>query len=411
MPLGDVITDRSAMSRRGVRLLWAMIAAGTLARLVVAFTTAGVAFDVEAFGMVRSALHSQPLQVYSEVGRWPYPPGFFVWVLGAGSVSPRTGLPFNDLIQLPAIVADAVIAWLVQDFLGRRGFTQGTRLAAAGLVALGPAFFVVSGYHGQIDSIAILPALLAVVIWERWDHRSRALAAGAFIGVGGVLKTAPLLVLLALLPWCRSKREGLALAGSAIAIPLVAFLPFLVADQAGVIEALRYRGVPGVGGISLLVQPELARAWMNDLPVEGTALTYFLFEHGGLVTGAALAAVGGLLFRYRPPPVVGAALVWLAVYAFGINFFLQYVVWGLPFLLMAGYVRQVAWAQLALVPATILVYLRPWEDAGAALAYIPAALGVWAGFTVAFLLLAGRVARDSRLRRPFPGLVGPRAAH
>lgn len=374
-----------------------MLGVGLVARLVVAFTTLGVAFDVEAYSLVREGLATQPLDVYSETGRWPYPPGYFAWILISGRVEDVTGLSFSDLMQVPPILADLAIAWLVQSELGRRGAGERTRMAAAALVTFGPAFFVVSGYHAQIDSIAILPAIAGVLLWQRSDDPRRALWVGLLIGLGGLLKTVPLIVVLALLPSARSWREAATLVVVAGALPALAFLPFLLSDPAGVEEALRYRGVPGVGGISLLVQPELARTWMNEVPVTGSGITVALYDWGGAITAAALLAVAAFLLRFRPGPLEGAALLYLAVWAFGINFFLQYVIWGFPFLLMAGYVREVAYAQLLMLPAAVLVYLRPWEESAAAWAYVPASLAIWGAALAGVFLLGRRIASRGEL--------------
>lgn len=399
------------MSTAGRRRLWALIVAGTAARAAVAFSTYGVGFDVDSYVLVREALADDPLHLYGDVGRWPYPPGFFLWILAVQPLEGATGLLFTDLVQVPAILADAAIAFLVQDYLGRHGAGERRRLAAAGLVALGPAFLVVSGYHGQIDSLAILPALLALAVWERPGARRRALAAGVLIGLGGVVKTVPLIVLLALLPRSRSLREGTILVGAALAIPFLATIPFAIADPDAVGDALRYRGVPGVGGISLLVQPNLARTWMNEVPVEGSDLTFLLLDWGGAVTAAVVLGVAAFLFRRRPGAAEGAALLYLAVWAFGINFFLQYVIWGFPFLLMAGYVREVALAQLAMIPAIVLVYLRPWEAPAAAYAYVPASLALWGASVAGFVLLARRIGRAGPphppVPRPVASLGGP----
>src|SRR3712207_1723439 len=118
----------------------------------------------------------------------------------------------------------------MQDFLRRRGATERTRLAAVALVALGPSFWIVSGYHGHIDSLAILSAVLIVWLWDRWPPgMRRALTCGGLVGLGIATKVVPGLVLVALLPWVRSRREALALVAPAALIPLVAFVPFLVA--------------------------------------------------------------------------------------------------------------------------------------------------------------------------------------
>ena len=382
------------MTPRARRILLAMLAVGVAGRLAVAFATYGVSFDVNAYSIVRGGLFEDPLHVYGDFDRWPYPPGYFAWILAADWIEAVAGLEFSDLIQIPPILADAAIAWLVQDELGRRGAAEPARLAAAGLVAFGPIFAVVSGYHGQLDSIAILPALGAVILWGRLPAGPRrAILAGLLIGVGAAIKTVPLVALLALLPWARSLRDAALLTASAVAIPLLAFAPWALADPDGVRTAVEYRGVPGAGGISLLVQPELARNWMNEAGVTGTGATYWLHDHGGAITAAVVLAVGAFLFRRRPDPAVGAALLYITLWAFGINFFLQYAIWGLPFLLVAGYLREVALAQLLMLPAIVLVYLRPWEESAVATVYAVASLALWVAAVAAFVLLGRSVLR------------------
>jgi len=138
----------------------------------------------------------------------------------------RPSLEFT--IRLAPIAANLGIAFVVQDFLGQRGAERSTRLAGAALVAPGPSFLVVSGYHGQFDAVAFLPAVLALTLWER-DLPRRALWAGLLIGLGGALKTVPLLLLVALLPSVRTRREAAVLVGAAALPVLAALAPFAIA--------------------------------------------------------------------------------------------------------------------------------------------------------------------------------------
>ncbi len=133
------------------------------------------------------------------------------------------------MIRVPSILADAAIAWIVQEWLERTGRSHQERLLAAGLISLGPAFITIAGYHGQFDAVAILPGALAVSLWSSDDSPHRALTAGLLIGLGGALKTVPLLLVLALLPTARSRREALTLL-LAPALPVVLSLaPFAIA--------------------------------------------------------------------------------------------------------------------------------------------------------------------------------------
>lgn len=58
---------------------------------------------------------------------------------------------------------------------------------------------------------------------------------------------------------------------------------------------------------------------------------------------------------------------------------------------MAGYVREVAAAQLLMVPALVLVYLRPWEAEAAALVYFPAQVALWLASVAGLFVLGRRV--------------------
>lgn len=383
----------AALGGRAARALWILLGAGAVLRLAIAFTTYGVGFDVDAYSIVRAGLAEDPLHVYGDFDRWPYPPGYFAWILVSGWLEGLTPVAFHDLIQLPAIAADLALAWIVQHVLGRRGHGERARLTAAACVALGPVFLAVSGYHGQIDSLALLPAVLGVALWEKPEVRRRALKAGLLIGIGGVIKTVPLVAVLALLPHVRSRAEAVTLIAAATAPFVIAFAPFALSDPAGVETALRYRGVPGAGGISLLAQPQLARRWMEDIEIEASGLTLLLAEAGGLITAVALALAVWLLFRCRPPAAVGAALLFLILWAFGVNFFLQYVLWCLPFLLLAGYYREVMAAQAVALPALVLVYLRPWESIFPAYCFLVAQAALLAVGVLGVVALARRIAR------------------
>lgn len=388
------------------RALWALIAVGTLVRLVLAATTDGVAYDLESFSIVNTALRDgDPFGFYAVVNesgafgpypRWPYPTGSLPLVLAVGSLADALGVGLDHLIRVPFIAADAAIAWLVASFLGRRGASERTRLGAAALVALGPAFAGISGFHGQMDAPAILPAVLALWVWERLDGPQRALLAGALIGVGGAVKTAPLLMVLALLPSARSRREGLTLMAAAAAVPLAALLPFLVADPGSVLSSLRYRGAPGLGGISLLAQPALPTGWLAGENVPLNGLSRALLDWGIVVTLPVLLGVAAFALRRRLAALDAAVLLWLAFYVAGVNFFMQYLVWGLPFLLMRGHLRAVAALQLALLPALVLTYSSS-PDTLIWLLYTPPVLLAWAVAVVALVRIATRAPRSPAL--------------
>ena len=395
------------------RTLWVLIAAGTCLRLVLAFVGEGAAFDLRSWAATEAAFSADPLNFYGAVNspdvleplgfrQWPYPPGFVPWLLISAWVDAHLGLAFYGIVQLPAILCDALIALAVGWYLQSRGATDRTCIAAAGLVALGPSFFAISGYHGQIDSVAILPAVLALIAWERADPERRAVYCGLLIGAGALVKWVPLLLVLALLPSGRSRREAVFLMLIPAAMVTFAMAPFYLADPSGVRGAMDYPGVPGFGSLSLFAQPGLfgdpglAAQFLEGREVEFNGATVFLIEHSELIVLAGLVATGLVLFRVRPGPAGAATVLWLAVFLLLPSFVLQYAVWGLPFFLMAGFVRGVAIAQLALLVPTAIFYSAIDLGQAAAEVYVVIMAGVWLMWIVGLAIVGRRLAASRR---------------
>ena len=388
------------MSRRGWLVLWGLIGLGLVVRTVVAFETYGFLYDMDSLHQVRAALGDDALNVYSTVNgdpynRWPYPSGFFPFVSGSGVLADLLGAPFHGTSQLAPIAADAAIAWLVQDHLGRRGAGERTRLIAVALVALGPSIGIISGFNGQLDSVAMLAAVLALWFWERSDPGvRRALICGVLIGLGVSVKTIPGLMLIALLPSVRSFREAAALVVPAVALPFVLLLPWLIADPNATVEALRtHRALTGFGGISLLAQPGLADMWMSQEELKLSSLTEFLGDNEFPLTLLLMAPFMAVVLLRRTPPTAAAALLFCALPLLSIGFSFQYVVWALPLALMAGYLWQVAALQAVLLIPTIMFEWHPWDPPPTGL-YVVLMIGAWAASMAAVVKLGLRLNRE-----------------
>ena len=384
------------------RTFWLLVAAGLVARLVLAFASRGADFDIDSFAIVRDALRDDPLHVYDAVNegfyRWPYPPAYLPWIATAGWLHDTVGGSFAGWLKLPAVLADAGIAWLVWRLLELRGATERVRLAGAALVMFGPTFLMISSYHGQIDAAAILPALAAMYVWERGGER-RALWAGLLVGVGGAVKIVPLAMLLPLVVCARSRREAAWVVGAASAVMLVVLAPWLLADFGATVDSLKNRGFPGLGGVSLILNPDLTDAALRGTVPDNTGLIEFLNRHGWLFPVLALVATAVLLWKRRPPVLEAALIVWLVLMVFGVNFALQYAVWGLPFLLATGRLRSALALQLVLLPAGIVFYMAPWQSSAAVGVYYAAMAAAWVllvGLLVACVReVAGRSARPA----------------
>lgn len=384
-----------ALSRRQRVALVALLVVGTGVRVWISLTNYGVVYDTDTASIVAHLLATHPLHAYSSV-RYPYPAGYLPVLLGSHAVSTLTGVPFWKLWKLPATIGDAGLALALVWGLGRRGCSASLRLGAAAAVALGPIFVIVSGYHGQLDPVAILPALVAVVLWEAGGAR-RAWSAGILIGLGAAIKTVPFFVVLALLPTARSRREAAIAVGCAVAVPLLTLLPFLIDNFGPTWKSLTFNhGVGGLGGLSVLVQPSLVHGWLvGPLPHLSSATLFFTAKQN-LMVGVAVLLAAGVACRRRLDAVDGAVLIWLGVYIANFNWAYQYFVWGLPFFLLAGWLRQAVLLQLLLIVPAVEMYLD-FDVSALGWAVIPLSLATWALLVVAAGMVLRRSAGRTRL--------------
>jgi uncharacterized membrane protein len=382
-------------------VLAVVLVAGLVGRVLFALNTAGVVYDLDSLKIVAGLLHSHPGTVYQVANanhaypRWPYPPGFFpiIWACRIIADHIVVGDGFETMIRFPTIVSDIAIAFVVQEFLRLKGLSKPRRLAAAALVALGPSFAAISGIHGQIDADGILPVVIAVYVWERRVPR-RALIAGVLIGVGAMVKSIPGLVLLALLPSVETRREAFTLIGAALAVAVAAIGPYVIHDGIHWFRNLDYNGGIGLGSLSLVAQPSLALNWLHvgSTPISGFS---FDLDHAArwIAAGTVLCSFAVLL-RARAAAPLAAAALYLTVYAFGVTFFMQYMVWGLPFLLMAGYLWQVLALEALLLAPVYVIYHGVTTNTAGKVLYVAPMLLVWACVTVGLGLLLRRATRD-----------------
>lgn len=121
--------------------------------------------------------------------------------------------------------------------------------------------------------------------------------------------------------------------------------------------------------------------------------TWLFLHHTNVLNGLIVIALAGYGALRRPAPRRMAAILWLAVLAFGTGFFFQYLIWALPFLVLAG---RPGWAALlqAVVAAPMLIfYITAWRSPAIVPVYVAIMLLVWAGW------VAGAAATA---RRPLP---------
>jgi energy-coupling factor transporter transmembrane protein EcfT len=119
-----------------------------------------------------------------------------------------------------------------------------------------------------------------------------------------------------------------------------------------------------------------------------------MLRRQNLIVAVAVLMAGAYAYRRRLDAITAAALIFLVIYVANPNWFYQYMIWGLPFFLLAGRRLEVAAVQLVLaLPAAELYFhfglpTLEWL-------YVPLVDIVWCGFAAATVVLVLRT-RSSR---------------
>jgi uncharacterized membrane protein len=409
----DSISENWARCQRP---LWLVLAAGLLARLVLDVTT-GSNGDIGNAHLVAHVLTTHPLTAYSFQHKpiYPYPPGWFPVLALTDKVSTATGVSFAVLDRLPIIAADMVTAWVVARWLADRGNSPRRCVTGAALIALNPLSAVVSGFHGQLDQAATCFAVLAVWLWQRRGPH-RAVVAGLLIGTAAAMKIPPAIVGVALLVDCLNLREAAKLVGSMVVVPAVAVAPWLIKAPHAMYTQLHYQGLPGVGGLSIIVQRQFANLWLAGAPPHPSDALFRLELHAQRFTIGALVIGAVAVLITRPRPEVGAILMLLPLYFLAVNLSVHYVTWVLPFLAVAIAPLTLAAVEIVYLIPTTFVYFpgiqgelattrSPWSTGVVQAVYVPTALALMLAAAIGFLVLLIGLWRERFLRPPIGSLT------
>ena len=376
-----------------------------VARLVPAlWLPVGAGYDIESFRMVTDALRSGQEVYAASLGRHPYLP-FQMFIMGGmAALSVATGLPFVVAIKLPAILADVAITGLIYRLVAERRGRDWAAYAAL-LYALNPVSLLVSAYHGQFEAITLL---LLVGAWALWE-RPRVGASAAALGLAILNKTWPVVLLPVFFIRLANWRARILHALIALGIPALAVVAYLLAYDAAPMtmlgRALTHRGVAGYWGPSAVVFP-LAAAQPALQPLADALLAL----RNPLLLAAVLLA---LWWTQRQSALDALLTVQLAVFAVTVGFGIQWLVWPVPFALLAG---QERWLRVYSLAAALMLavhlfglHMVPWlperlpasADAIIRLSALPA-WGVVVAWLVARLRVARAVAPSGGRREDWP---------
>lgn len=382
-----------------LRLPAILLVAGLVRLAPALWLPVGAGYDIESYRLVTEALLGGHEVYTSVLGRHPYLP-FQMYIMGAmASLADATGLPYVVAIKLPALLADVVLTGIIYYAAGRRADRAFAGFPAL-LYALNPLSLLVTSYHGQFEAVTLLFVVLA---WLAWDMRRQERSAVA-LGFSILNKTWPVVLLPLFLIRLENWRARAIYSLIALAIPVLfvaAYLALFSADPMPMLRrALTHRGVAGYWGPGAILNPA-ARVYTGLQPVVD-----------GLFGLRNWLLAGGVLFAVwwtRRQLVVDAIVTTLLVmFVVTVGFGIQWLVWPVPFALLAGDYRWLKGYSLAgALMLTVHLYglhMYPWlnewlspvsADWVIRLSAIPA----W----IIVVLWAGRRLQRAQMARPAMG--------
>ncbi len=371
-------------------LLLAVVA--LVARLYCAATTIGTS-DVVLFWKFAHTIQSEGLlAMYRQTEYFNHTPLVGWFSQAALALSGSEQRLFAFYLRLPAIFADffavlALVAW--RQKVGRPAWW------ALGLFAASPVAFMVSGYHGNVDSVMALFILLAALACAQ----QRPALCGLCLGLACNFKIIPLLLAPAFffLWWRHGQARRFSLVATVTVLAGWAY-PLSTIPAVFLKNVLGYSSIWGVWGITYALR-------MTNLPaLQNIAFTQTTPLQAAIMQGLKLLIVITALvlaWRRRKVEPMGIfqtlSLIWAVFFVFAPGFGAQYLAWLAPCFLVASerwYAALTATSSVALFAFyTAISKGLPWNMGF----LVHSTAAQWVGWLLLpWLFLAAFLARQAR---------------
>ena len=305
-------------------LLVALLAAA--AKCFCAATTSGT-LDVVCFREFGRIISAEGLiALYRKLPIFNHTPlvGTFTSVLF--DATGGRDVPFRLLLRLPGIAADlgAVVALL---WLRRK--TGRPAWWALGLFAASPVAFMISGYHGNVDSLVALGLLLTALTC----FSGQAALCGLCWGLTCQVKIIPLLVapVFFFFWWQRGQAWRFFAVGAGTMLVGWAW-PLLTIPGVFLQHVLDYNSMWGTWGISALLRLTGAAG------LDGVRMAPPGFGVSAILKLAVATSVCALAWRRRAAEPLSLfttlSLAWLIFFVFAPGFCVNYLIWLAPFVVV-----------------------------------------------------------------------------
>jgi len=322
------------------RLVLLALAIATLIKLYLALFTQG-SFDVLIYKGHLELVQQLGVTAYRSDGTFHNPfihPPPVIHLLKFWGWLSKSGIPFGFWLRLPSVLADIGSFFLVWRWL--RTFNLDNIYVLLAL-ALCPTSILISGFHGNTDSLMMFLFLLSLFLIEK---RSR--WAGLVFGLALGIKIVPIIYAPAIF-FSQHWRRRVEFFGLACITFLTCSLPYILQDPYLVITSVfGYASVYGGWGWSLL-----AYLFIPEPPTY--LIHYGAMKYGVQGTHAIVAQVLKVitisiavvlpLWRRNEPLVLKCAFITAIVLFFAPGFGYQYLVWLVPFAPLFGWPLMLAY--------------------------------------------------------------------
>lgn len=311
-----------------------LLVAGVVRLLPALLLPVGAGYDIDSFRLVTDALLGGQEVYTASIGRHPYLP-FQMYIMGAmARLADGTGLPYVAAIKLPAVLADVALTGMVYYAFRRKASPDA--LYAALLYALNPVSLLVTSYHGQFESVTLVFLAAALLLW---DPGGRGRLSAVALGLAILNKTWPVVFLPTMVWRVGGWPKRAVYAAIALGIPVISVLAYLVifaADPEPMLQrALTHRGVAGYWGPGAVISP-LAQL----VPALQPVMDALVAGRNGLLAAAVLLA---LWWTRRQSTLDAFLTLVLSIFVVTVGFGIQWLVWPIPFAILA---REYRWLKL-----------------------------------------------------------------
>ena len=377
-----------------------------LAKLVCAAVTVGTNDADSFYNFGRFIWEHGLLAQYratTEFNHTPLVGWFCAAIYGLGH-----GFAFNWLLRLPGIVADFLSVRVLLRWSDSDAHPPTWPLM---LFALSPVNFMVSGFHGNVDSVLAWLLLLAV----RECLRHRAIGCALLFGLACQVKVIPVLLAPAFFFFWLHRGRGRDFFLTASATILTGWaVPLLFLPDTFLHQVLGYNSNWGSWGVTWLLRltgsPVFAPAGFRDLTT--TQLTIMLCLKIIIVAAALCIA-----WRRRSLPATQLpatlTIIWTVFFVFAPGVGAQYLVWFAPFLLLTS----ARWSAAITAASAIFLFAfytttsggLPWYHAVSTAELLPrwVAWSALPWFTLFAFLIARVIGQREAITQPGPNSKAP----